>query len=221
MKNLDTGNVCSILPSALHLDEHNLVKRCFNIIDSQTKKVLDSQSFLSISRELLGKVIERDTLRGAREIDIFHACQKWAESECVRNGWESNAANKRQALGNVLNLIRFSVMPLEIFSNEVTTTDLLNKDESLSVFLYLTRKDKTCIGQLLFSTKPRASDRNEYAVDSVCEYVEYEYADHCESVWSENRYARQQTAKYCRACSSSLAFSLRFCMNCGAAIRFA
>ena len=37
-------------------------------------------------------------------------------------------------------LIRFPLMPLEIFSNFVTTTGLLNKDESLSVFLYLTRK---------------------------------------------------------------------------------
>ena len=139
-KNLDTGNVCSILPHAIHLDEQHLIKRCFNLIDTQTKAVLDSQSFFSISREVLVKIVERDTLVGAREIDIFSSCLKWAETECERNGWEGTTANKRQALGNVLNLIRFPLMPLDTFSNQVTTAGLLNKDESLSVFLYLTRK---------------------------------------------------------------------------------
>ena len=101
---------------------------------------MNSESFLSISREVLAKIVERDALTGAPEIDIFNGCLKWAAKECERNGWEASPANKREALGNVLHLIRFPLMPLEIFSNFVTTTGLLNKDESLSVFLYLTRK---------------------------------------------------------------------------------
>ena len=132
--------MCSILPHAIHLDEQHLINRCFTLIDTQTKAVLDSQSFFSISREVLVKIVERDTLVGAREIDIFSTCLKWAEKECERNGWDCTTANKRQALGNVLNLIRFPLMPLDTFSNQVTTAGLLNKDESLFVFLYLTRK---------------------------------------------------------------------------------
>ena len=133
--------MCSIVPHALHLDEQHLINRCFNLIDTQTKAVLDSQSFFSISQEVLVKIVKRDTLVGAREIDIFNSCLKWAGRECERNGWEGTTANKRQALGNVLNLIRFPLMPLDTFSNQVTTAGILNKDESLSVFLYLTRKN--------------------------------------------------------------------------------
>ena len=133
--------MCSILPNAMHLDEQGLVERCLNIIDSQTKSVLSSQSFLSISREILATIIQRDTLVGANEYEIFCGCVKWALKQCERNGWEHNTTNRREALGNVLHLIRFPLMSLEVFSNQVTTAGLLNKDECLSVFLYLTRKN--------------------------------------------------------------------------------
>ena len=140
----------------MHLDEQDLVKRCFNIIDNETRAVLSSQSFRSISIDTLQKLVERDSLVGATEIEIFSGCVNWAKQECTRKDTTNSPENIRTMLGKVLYLIRFPLMSVDAFSNQVTTTGILDKDETLFVFLYLTRHGTNKDDQVpVFSIKNR------------------------------------------------------------------
>ena len=136
-RNLTADNVCPILQNAMHLDAQDLVTRCFNIIDSKTKAVFNSKSFLTIRGDTLKQIMERDGLVGATEIEIFEGCVNWAEKECHRRGLRTSPV---PVLGDVLPLVRFPVMPLDAFCNDMIPTEILTMDETLSIFLYLTQK---------------------------------------------------------------------------------
>ena len=136
------------------------MERCFDIIDSQTKTVLRSEPFLFISQETLMKIVKRDSLIGANEVDIFYACVRWAEKECERKYIEITPKNERNVLGEILSLIRFPTMTLDEYANNVTRTEILSTEESLSVYHHLTRKGAcTDDEQPSFPVEKRASSK--------------------------------------------------------------
>ena len=139
-RNLAADNVCPILQNAMHLDAQDLVTRCFNVIDNSTRVVFNSESFLTIKVDTLKQIIERYSLVGASELEIFIGCVNWAEKECHRKGLGNSPTSICSVIGDVLPFVRFPLMPLDIFSNDVTPTEILTPEETLSVFLYLTRK---------------------------------------------------------------------------------
>ena len=47
------------------------------------------------------------------EVELFQACDKWAEAECGRQELESTGENKRCVLGDCLFLIGFPTMLLQ------------------------------------------------------------------------------------------------------------
>ena len=64
-----------------------------------------------------------------KEVDLFKAVVKWSEAECLRKGKESNAKNKRAAMGNTIHQICFASMTLEEFGQNVSRSGLLTPEE--------------------------------------------------------------------------------------------
>ena len=60
-----------------------LEEKCLQMIDETTEETLKSDSFPQISKQTMQKIIGRDTLN-AEEINIYRACIRWAEAECLR-----------------------------------------------------------------------------------------------------------------------------------------
>ena len=115
--NLDASNAFNILPLAVKRKENDIVNRCWEVIDKQTKISLESEGFVTIERPLLEAVVERDTLT-IREMELFAAVNQWAAMECQRQGLTIDGENKRRMLGKrVLREIRFSLMT----ENELST----------------------------------------------------------------------------------------------------
>ena len=67
------------------------------------------------------------------EIELFQACDKWAEAECGRQELKSTGENKRCVLGDCLYLIGFSTMLLADLVNIVIPTGVLSVDEKCSL----------------------------------------------------------------------------------------
>ena len=125
--NLDASNVFNILPLAVEHKEQDLVERCWDVIDKQTAKALESDGFVEIERPLLEAVVERDSLK-IREIELFAAVNHWATSESERQGLTANGENKRKILGGrVLKAIRFSVMTEYEFTTKIRGSEILTK----------------------------------------------------------------------------------------------
>ena len=145
-KNLEATNVFSILPSAQKYEENDLVERCWKVIDEDADESVISEGFAKIERTLLEKVVIRDTLT-INEINLFKAVDLWATKECERQGLEAEAGARRRVLGDkIIKAIRFPIMELEDFSNVVLTSDILTKEEIVSLVKYLTSVSESPTG---------------------------------------------------------------------------
>ena len=61
--------------------------------------------------------------------------------ECKRRGFSENAENLRMVLEDVIQLIRFPQMSASDFSLKVAPSKILNYDELLSAFQYLSVRE--------------------------------------------------------------------------------
>ena len=143
LNNLNPSNVFSILPSAQKYEDKDLMERCWKLIDEKTKEALNTDEFTTIERSLLKQVIIRNTL-SVDEIDLFKAVDLWATEECKRQGLEAVGATKRRILGEeIVKAIRFPIMKLEDFSSVVLASDVLTKEEIVSLIRHLTSVSKS------------------------------------------------------------------------------
>ena len=144
-KNLDPSNVLIILPSALKYEEHNLVDRCWKMIDEQTEEAVKSDGFATIERSILEAVVIRDTLT-IEEIELFKAVDLWATKECDRQGLAVEGETKRRILGEeIVKAIRFPTMKQEDFASMVLDSDLLTKEEIISIIKHLSSVPTCCL----------------------------------------------------------------------------
>ena len=138
LNNLNPSNAFSVLPSAQKYEDKDLMERCWKLIDEKTKEALNTDEFATIEMSLLKEVIIRDNL-SVDEIDLFKAVDLWATEECKRQGLEAGGATKRRILGEeIVKAIRFPIMKLEDFSSVVLASDVLTKEEIVSLVRHLT-----------------------------------------------------------------------------------
>ena len=156
-ENLSPENVFDILPLAKKFEEEELVVRCWEVIDRSTQVALQSETFPSITRELLEEVVKRDDLT-IHEIDLFQAVDRWATAECERKDLEPVKDSKRIVTGEeVMSNIRFPLMSPKEFAQEVPCSGLLSKDDIIELFMCLNGVPVT---SLKFIKRPRKSPRS-------------------------------------------------------------
>ena len=169
-KNVSVNNACQMLSDCRLFEETEAIQRCWNVIDNQTTKALQSDSFTDIDYQTLEEVLSRDTL-SAKETVIFNAAKRWADAECTRQGRDANSKNCREVLGDALYLLRFSIMTLDEFANGPGQSGLLNTREISDIFFYHTARNKP---KLRFPTARRKCPLSPYFendTDSDDEYL--------------------------------------------------
>ena len=126
--NLAEENVFVVLRQALQFDEKKLEKKCWDMIDLETSEAIVSDAFTDITQSTLAEFLKRESLN-VKEVDLFKAVVKWSEAECLRQKKETNAKNKRAAMGNAIYQIRFASMTLEEFGQNVSLSGILTPEE--------------------------------------------------------------------------------------------
>jgi hypothetical protein len=150
---LTRRNACLIFSQAQMFDESELEQQCLRLIERHSKDVLDSVSFRDIPAAGLRTILQSDRL-GVREIFVFRACLRWAESECKRQRLPATKENRRQVLAEVYTSIRFPLITSEEVVEEVVPSGVLTPDELVQLFSFLCAK----VGkqpELPFSAKSR------------------------------------------------------------------
>ncbi|XP_029198997.2 BTB/POZ domain-containing protein 6-B-like [Acropora millepora] len=151
-ENLSPENVFDILPLAKKFDEEELVIRCWEVVDRSTQVALQSETFPSITKELLAEVVKRDDLT-IHEIELFQAVDRWATAECERKDLEPVKESKRIVTGEeILSNIRFPLMSQDQFAEKVPCSGLLSKDEIIDLFMCL---NGVPVSSLKFIKRPR------------------------------------------------------------------
>ena len=131
--NMKPENVVTVLEQAIHFDEKELEKKCWEMIDNKTSEAVTSDTFSDISQKTLINLLKRESLN-IEEVQLFQAVLKWSESECSKKGMEVTGKNKRAVLGDAIYQIRFLSMSEKEFVEFVSLTDLLTGEEILPIF---------------------------------------------------------------------------------------
>ncbi|KAJ8270062.1 hypothetical protein GJAV_G00109920 [Gymnothorax javanicus] len=156
-KNLRADNAFMLLTQARLFDEPQLASLCLENIDKNTGDALAAEGFTDIDLDTLVAVLERDTL-GVREVRLFGAAVRWAESEAQRQQLQPTPENKRRVLGKALLLIRFPLMTIEEFAAGPAQSGILTDREVVSLFLHFTVNPKP---RVEFIDRPRCCLRGK------------------------------------------------------------
>ena len=149
---LNPDNTLTVLCHARYLGKEGLQEKCWDIVDTYTTQVLESEAFLELDIETLSLFVKRNTI-SVKEIQIFKAVNSWSERECIRRSIEATTENKSALVSQAIKFIRFPLMsPLE-FADEVARSGLLSYEETTNVFLYFFSSHET---KLQFSKIPRS-----------------------------------------------------------------
>lgn len=101
------------------------------MIDSEPEAVFDQEHFEELNSAEVEELACRDSLRLANESTLFHALDRWAASECRRNGVEPSASNKRSALSDdVWYSVRYPLMTDREFIEGPMASGILSSEES-------------------------------------------------------------------------------------------
>ena len=136
-KNINAENVLDLLPLIEKMEEVHLKSVCWKVIDTLTEKVLESASdAIQDDNSLLVSILKRDTL-DIKEVKVFQAVNRWAETICEKRGKTPTGKEKRTIIGEELvKLIRFPLMSQSEFAEHVAETKILKKTEVIEIFLY-------------------------------------------------------------------------------------
>ena len=150
-KKVEPNNVCLLLSQSHLFDETELMQRCWDVIDTQTEDVFQSDDFTDIDHKTLQEILGRQTLC-IDETKVFAAAKQWAEAECLRQGRDPSPQQCREVLGDALYLIRFPTMTPGDFADGAGQSGLLSVQETNDLFFNFTARKKP---KLQFPITPR------------------------------------------------------------------
>lgn len=130
-----------------HLDD--LQKESLQYIEDNTGTCLLSSYAIELNDECVQLILKSEYL-SCTETEVCTFFLKWIETQCTIHGKEVNTKNMRGIAEGLMRFIRFPLVEKKYFSNEVSHSMLLTKDEIISVYRY--HHGEECI---LFSDKPR------------------------------------------------------------------
>lgn len=127
------GNIFKIFEQVQKFEAVDLDMFIQTMIQFNTKSLLDDESFLHIQRSTLEFILLQPKLN-ISEIDLLHACIRWARAECGRNGIvdDPQPEQLRQVLGDLRYLVRIFSFNTKTFLNKACQT-MFTKEEMLEV----------------------------------------------------------------------------------------
>ena len=152
--NLTVENTLPVLDHCFLLGvSKGLEKQCWSIIDKHASEVAEDNQFLDIDHGTLTALLSRDTLV-AKEMVLFRAAVKWAGHECQRLSIPLTVENKRKVLGDAFYSIRFPLMSMKEFTDEVAQSSFLSHEEVANMYIGFNSSFESC--KVKFPTEPRA-----------------------------------------------------------------
>ncbi|KAL9960892.1 hypothetical protein ACROYT_G034400 [Oculina patagonica] len=132
-KNLNASNVINFLAQALNNQEEGAIARCWEVIDKHTADVITSDEFVTVDKQILETLVERDSLT-VNEVELFEAVNFWANNQFELQGLLPNGELKRRLLGErIVKNIRYPVMKEEEFANVVLECNILSPKECFDI----------------------------------------------------------------------------------------
>ena len=154
LENLTIENTLPVLDHCFLLGvTKGLENSCWKVIDKHASEVSNHDSFIKIDHGTLTSFLSRDTLV-AKEIELFRAAVRWAGQECSRLSIPLTVESKRSVLGDAFYAIRFPLMTMQEFTEEVAQSSFLSHEEVANMYIGYNSNFKAC--NIRFPFKPRS-----------------------------------------------------------------
>ncbi|XP_063413366.1 BTB/POZ domain-containing protein 6-like [Mytilus trossulus] len=147
--NIDIDHACDVFQTANDFHMEDLKTNALNFIFKNPRECLDSDDFNHLSAECVKLIVESDKLNCEEEI-VFKTMIKWAKLRCEKQSIPTTNENIRKALGNLLYLIRFPCMTPKVFTDNVSSMNILTFEEKERVYDHFNGKHTD-----IFSSKTR------------------------------------------------------------------
>lgn len=156
LQNITVDNVLSVLDTYSIYELPELETECLKVISSKPL-CFEDPSFFEISNRTLTTILKSEELTNdSTENIIFEATNKWTERYCAKIGKQINSANKRLALGDALQYIRFGAMTISEFTTcSNFDNSILTPTETVEIYQFLGSDGKL---KCKYSSKKRLKD---------------------------------------------------------------
>ena len=146
VSNLSGENIWETYAASFTYPDEELHEACkahFKDSISKVEDALKSPDFLTIPAAILHDFLQMNTVKDddgktmlgifIADIELFKACNAWAEAECLRQEKEPSGDNKRKVLGDDLFICFPDMLPVDIV-NFVLPTGILTLEEQVELF---------------------------------------------------------------------------------------
>ena len=127
---LTTDNAFGVLYLAQKYIVPPLADKCWAFIDGNVCAYLKSDNAGStLHPEMLHSLVRRETLHITKELELFHAAKRWAETRLKDQDVEPCGEAVRNMLGEAITSIRFPTISPEDFARHVVPSGMLTSEE--------------------------------------------------------------------------------------------
>ena len=130
---LNVENVLIIVEQAIHFDEDELKKKCWDFVESHAADVVATEAFNNINQKTLTCTLKREHL-SIPEVTLFQAVLKWCDVQCSKKQLKVSGENRRAMLQDGVYDIAFLSMSHEDFAKYVHSSGLLSAEEMVSIY---------------------------------------------------------------------------------------
>ncbi|XP_071180603.1 BTB/POZ domain-containing protein 6-like [Mytilus edulis] len=123
----------SILHTAHSFDLEGTIDKAMFIISCKPEDCLLSPEFIHLSRQCVEMILKSNIMICQEEV-LYEAAMRWGRHQLEEKNLEDNDKNMRDELGDLILHIRFPLMKQDYFSRQISTRDILTKDEIVQVF---------------------------------------------------------------------------------------
>ena len=109
-------------------------RMCEDIISKHFTTVLACDELVDIDVDCMEKLLSMKAEEEVEEIDVFRALLKWIRATCVKKGLERSAEELKAVGGDLIYLIRYTLIPMELLGAEVAPSGVLSNDCIAALF---------------------------------------------------------------------------------------
>ena len=124
---------------------------CEDIISKHFTAVLACDELVDIGVDCMERLLSMKPQEEVAEIDVFRALLKWMRATCVKKGLETSAEQLKAVGGDLIYLIRYTFISMDLLSAEVTPSGVLSNDCITALFQKVCGRDV----DVPFCTGPR------------------------------------------------------------------
>ena len=105
---------------------------CQDIISRHYTAVLACDELVHMDEDCMKTLLSIESQEEVAEIDVFHALLKWIRATCVKKSVEMSMEQLQAIGGELIYLIRYTLIPVELLGSEVAPSGILSSDHILA-----------------------------------------------------------------------------------------